>query len=90
MAKILSYKILSAKKQSDTEESFNNDLCLLPKIIKCKTQADFDANYPLAEREAIGEITVEGEFEADEPTQMDRIEAQVTYTAMMTDTLLEV
>jgi hypothetical protein len=25
-----------------------------------------------------------------EPTQMDRIEAQVTYTTMMTDTLLEV
>lgn len=24
------------------------------------------------------------------PTQMDRIEAQVTYTAMMTDTILEV
>ena len=27
---------------------------------------------------------------APEPTQLDRIEAQVTYTAMMTDTLLEV
>lgn len=26
----------------------------------------------------------------DEPTQLDLIEAQVTYTAMMTDTLLEV
>ena len=26
----------------------------------------------------------------NEPTQLDRIEAQVTYTAMMTDTLLEV
>ena len=26
----------------------------------------------------------------DEPTQLDIIEAQVTYTAMMTDTLLEV
>lgn len=26
----------------------------------------------------------------DEPSQLDRIEAQVTYTAMMTDTLLEV
>lgn len=26
----------------------------------------------------------------DTPSQMDRIEAQVTYTAMMTDTLLEV
>lgn len=25
-----------------------------------------------------------------QPTQLDRIEAQVTYTAMMTDTLLEV
>ena len=25
-----------------------------------------------------------------EPTEMDRLEAQVTYTAMMTDTLLEV
>lgn len=25
-----------------------------------------------------------------EPTQLDRVEAQVTYTAMMTDTLLEV
>lgn len=24
-----------------------------------------------------------------EPTQLDRIEAQITYTAMMTDTLLE-
>ena len=31
------------------------------------------------------------EFPAqDQPTQIDRIEAQVTYTAMMTDTLLEV
>jgi len=27
---------------------------------------------------------------AEEPTQLDRIEAQVAYTAMMTDTLLEV
>lgn len=36
---------------------------------------------------------VEGAWEYDalaEPTQTDRIEAQVTYTAMMTDTLLEV
>lgn len=36
---------------------------------------------------------IEGAWEYDalaEPTQADRIEAQVTYTAMMTDTLLEV
>ena len=36
---------------------------------------------------------IDGAWEHDaltEPTQADRIEAQVTYTAMMTDTLLEV
>lgn len=33
---------------------------------------------------------VEEEAVDSEPTQLDRIEAQVTYTAMMTDTLLEV
>ena len=27
--------------------------------------------------------------EPQEPTQLDRVEAQVTYTSMMTDTLLE-
>lgn len=32
----------------------------------------------------------EPEPERNEPTQLDIIEAQVTYTAMMTDTLLEV
>ena len=50
-----------------------------------------------------GDITnyryVDGEFvydpqlvesEVGTPSQIDRIEAQVTYTAMMTDTLLEV
>ena len=32
----------------------------------------------------------EPEIDNDVPTQLDRIEAQVAYTAMMTDTLLEV
>lgn len=36
------------------------------------------------------EIYDDGEPEpVEQPTQADRIEAQVTYTAMMTDTLLE-
>jgi hypothetical protein len=60
-------------------------------------------NFPFGEVEVAeidGVMTVtewtagtmpEPEPEAEpEPTQMDRIEAQVTYTAMMTDTLLEV
>lgn len=34
--------------------------------------------------------TAEQIAENNAPTQLDRIEAQVTYTAMMTDTLLEV
>ena len=46
----------------------------------------------IAKREAYnGEYTIEDDGEPEpsaEPTQLDRIEAQATYTAMMTDTLL--
>ena len=36
-----------------------------------------------------GEYTIEDDGEPEPaPTQLDRIEAQVTYTAMMTDTLI--
>lgn len=52
-----------------------------------------EANEEIAKREAYnGEYTIEddGVEEVNEPTQLDRVEAQVTYTAMMTDTLLEV
>lgn len=37
--------------------------------------------------EEIKEITSVVEI-TDEPTELDKLEAQVTYTAMMTDTLL--
>ena len=40
-----------------------------------------------------GEYTIEDDGQptpAEKPSQLDIIEAQVTYTAMMTDTLLEV
>lgn len=48
-----------------------------------------EQNYDTACAKAYnGEVTVEDIL--DEPTQLDRIEAQTTYTAMMTDTLLEV
>ena len=39
-----------------------------------------------------GEYTIEDDGEPEpepEPTQLDRVEAQAVYTAMMTDTLLE-
>lgn len=53
-----------------------------------------EINEKIAGREAEnGEYTVvdDGQLEAaNSPSQLDRIEAQVAYTAMMTDTLLEV
>lgn len=52
------------------------------------------ANEEIAKREAHnGEYTIEDDGHpdlADVPSQLDAIEAQVTYTAIMTDTLLEV
>ena len=48
-------------------------------------------NEELAKKEAYnGEYTIEDDGEPEPaPTQIDRIEAQVAYTAMMTETLLE-
>lgn len=51
-----------------------------------------EANEQIAKREAHnGEYTIEDDGQpdpADTPSQLDVIEAQVTYTAMITDTLL--
>lgn len=52
--------------------------------------------YKLIDGEAVEctEAEIKAQEEAnkpvEQPTQLDRIEAQVTYTAMITDTLLEV
>ena len=47
----------------------------------------------IVKREAYnGEYTIEDDGQPEpsaEPTQLDRVEAQATYTAMMTETLLE-
>lgn len=50
-----------------------------------------EANEKIAKAEAYnGEYTVEDNGEPEPaPTQIDRIEAQVAYTALMTDTLME-
>ena len=49
------------------------------------------ANETIAKAEAYnGEYTIEDDGEPEPaPTQIDRIEAQVAYTALMTDTLME-
>ena len=50
-----------------------------------------EANEKIAKAEAYnGEYTIEDDGKPEPaPSQLDRIEAQTTYTAMMTDTLLE-
>lgn len=50
-----------------------------------------EGNEKIAKAEAYnGEYIIEDDGKPEPaPTQLDRIEAQTTYTAMMTDTLLE-
>lgn len=50
-----------------------------------------EAKEKIAQAEAHnGEYTIEDDGEPEPaPTQIDRIEAQVAYTALMTDTLME-
>ena len=72
------------KEQPDIRRIFNDA------VIECGEDV-YEANLVIAQREAYnGEYTVEDiEDPVTEPTQLDQIEAQVVYTAMMTDTLLE-
>ena len=88
MAKIISYKFLSAEINHGTEEEPN-----IEQIVLDKSMGWSEANEEIAKREAYNgeyEIYDDGKEEITVPTQLDRIESQVTYTAMMTDTLLEV
>ena len=89
MAKIIKYKFLSAEINRGTEENPN-----MEQIFYEKSLSYSEVNEEIAKREAYnGEYIIEDDGQpdpGDQPTQLDVIEAQVTYTAMMTDTLLEV
>ena len=89
MAKILRYKFLMNEINYGTKENPN-----IEQIFFDKTLSWSEENEEIAKVEAYnGEYTIEddGRPEPTEtPNQLDVIEAQVTYTAMMTDTLLEV
>lgn len=65
-----------------------------PKIIQDIvgiTRSWSEKDEEIAKREAYnGEYTIEDDGKPEPaPTQLDRIEAQTAYTAMMTDTLME-
>ena len=79
---LCSYATYDADEQVKTKE-----------ILSPITMTWSEANEEIAKREAhngIYEIIDDGQPSPEEvPTQLDRIEAQVTYTAIITDTLLQ-
>lgn len=78
---------LCTKVNHGTEENPQIEEILHPVIMTWS-----EANEATAKRESYnGEYTIEddGVEDIQEPTQADKFEAQLTYTAMMTGTLLE-
>lgn len=68
MAKTIKYKFLSCEVNHGTEEEPNIEQVILDVEIPCHTQAQYEANLPIAEKEAIpGTIDpdLEGEFDPE-------------------------
>ena len=63
----------------------------IKQVFSAITLGGSEGNEKIAKAEAYnGEYTIEDDGEPEPaPTQIDRIEAQVAYTALMTDTLME-
>lgn len=83
--KVIKYQ-LCTEVNHGTEDEPN-----IEQVFSAVTLGWSEANEKIAKAEAYnGEYTVEDDGEPEPaPTQIDRIEAQVAYTAMMTETLLE-
>lgn len=73
--------------KAELEAALNAELI---NTAECRVQIGDYWNGENWTRNENGEQVVVDTTPKDEPTQLDRIEAQTTYTAMMTDTLLEV
>lgn len=63
MPKIIKYQFLACEINHGTEEKPDIEQILQDAYFECKTQAEFDANYPIAEKEAVGKMDVTGEFD---------------------------
>ncbi len=83
--KIIKYQ-LCTEVNHGTEEQPN-----IEQVFSAVTLGWSESNEKIAKAEAYnGEYTIEDDGEPESaPTQIDRIEAQVAYTALMTDTLME-
>ena len=87
--KRIKYVFLSTEINHGTEENPNIEQFFIPKDFPYSEEC-----FAAAQREAYNgeyEIYDDGQPEPiEKPSQLDIIEAQITYTAMMTNTLLEV
>lgn len=83
--KVIKYQ-LCTEVNHGTEDNPN-----IEQVFSAVTLGWSEANEKIAKAEAYnGEYTIEDDGKPEPaPTQIDRIEAQVAYTAMMTETLLE-
>lgn len=83
--KIIKYQLCTEVNRGTEDEP------QIEQVLSAVTLGWSTANETIAKSEAYnGEHTIEDDGEPEPaPTQLDRIDAQATYTAMMTDTLME-
>lgn len=80
MAKVIRYQIVMAEIDRGTEENPDIEKSLFDKEILCPNEAAFQANLPIAQREAYnGEYTIEddGVEETAEPTAQEDTDAML-------------
>lgn len=69
MAKVIEYRVLVREVNYGTEDNPDIKQVTRPMTITCPTQSVYDANYPIAEKEAIPcTIEVTGEFDPEPDT----------------------
>lgn len=67
--KIIKYNFLSSMVNYGSEDNPKYEPCFIGKELNCQTNADFEANLPIAQAEAYnGEYTNEGEFDPVQDT----------------------
>ena len=91
--KIIKYKFLSAEINHGTEETPNIESFFLDIAMPCKTQAEYDANLLIAEKEAVPDTLDpdnEGEFDEEaQPTDAERIAELEEALAMLLSGVVE-
>lgn len=73
--KIIKYTFLSCEINHGTEKNPDIEQVFADVEIECASQAILEANMQIAENEAVGEITVTGEFEPVPETTEDVLNA---------------